>query len=105
MLLMISDDKSEVARGKSFIVQFTVGSLISIPTKLHSVTTTWGILIGWRTELKGSIDELPPVACVTFIEQHINGLCVVQHPTLGMVWMMPNTLRNARIVGSSNTKS
>lgn len=97
-----------VACGKSFIVQFAAGSLISLPMKLHSIDTTWGTLIGWRTELRGGrsmIKDLPPVACVTFVEQHVNGLCVVQHPTLGMVWMMPSPLRNARVVGLPNPES
>lgn len=105
MILMISDDKSEVARGNSFIVQFPAGSLISLPAKLYKTDTTWGILIGWRTELRAGLvgmSELSPVACVTFVEQHVNGLCVIQHPTLGIVWMMPSALRNARVVGLPN---
>jgi len=100
---MINDEKSEVARGKSFIVQFPTGSLILLPGKLYSVDATWGKLIGRRDELKGGpVTELQPVACVTFIEQHINGLCVIQHPTLGVMWMMPSALRHAKTVGLPN---
>lgn len=98
MILMVNDNDREVARGNSWVISLEAGSLVSISIDLQCVDTSWGKLIGLRNELRGTTSMVPRVACITFLSQHVNGLCVVHYPTLGMVWIMPSILRNLRAI-------
>lgn len=104
MIMMVQDADGLVAQGRSHRVSFKEGSLITISSSLFYIDTSWGRLLGHGTELKKvPLDAHPPeVACVIYIGQHPNGLCLINYPTMGVVWVMPSAIHQSEVIDGSH---